>query len=449
MHCFALPLPRGRPGRGRPSAQGGALAQASRNATSPSRAALLHTSRASRRAIVCRRCNCCGSWPSRSERRRAGSSRPASSGSSRSHRSSSSRRSSGDSPACRASSTVTCLHRAASMTQPTGRASSGSTRAASGTPARARPRRTTPATRSRCSTTRPTAAASARRVGPHGASRPRPQRDRRLAPHPRLRQLRRDRLVAGLLRRGRDGGRGARAARRGVGGRDHHVRHGRRLRWRSERGVHRQLAAAKGGAERERIVLTTKTFNPMDERRRPRSRARADPAATRGEPRAARRRGVDLYLAHEMDPATPVADTIGMFEQLVAAERSGPSVAATSTPTGSRRRCAHGRAASGCRTPTRCSTARTSGTVLAALRASTGLGYTPFSPLAGGWLTGKYRRGEEAPAGSRMTLRPEPYAHLRDRARLRRARDLRGGGRRAGHARWRRSRSRGCSPTRR
>ena len=39
-----------------------------------------------------------------------------------------------------------------------------------------------------------------------------------------------------------------------------------------------------------------------------------------------------------------------------------------------------------------------------------GLGYTPFSPLAGGWLTGKYRRGEPLPPGSRMTLRPEPYA---------------------------------------
>ena len=39
-----------------------------------------------------------------------------------------------------------------------------------------------------------------------------------------------------------------------------------------------------------------------------------------------------------------------------------------------------------------------------------GLGFTPFSPLAGGWLTGKYKRAEEPPAGSRMTLRPEPYA---------------------------------------
>ncbi len=43
-----------------------------------------------------------------------------------------------------------------------------------------------------------------------------------------------------------------------------------------------------------------------------------------------------------------------------------------------------------------------------------GLGFTPFSPLAGGWLTGKYRRGEPTPAGSRMAMRPEPYEHLRE-----------------------------------
>jgi aryl-alcohol dehydrogenase-like predicted oxidoreductase len=38
------------------------------------------------------------------------------------------------------------------------------------------------------------------------------------------------------------------------------------------------------------------------------------------------------------------------------------------------------------------------------------VGYLVFSPLAGGWLTGKYRRGQAFPAGSRMTQRPEPYA---------------------------------------
>ena len=43
---------------------------------------------------------------------------------------------------------------------------------------------------------------------------------------------------------------------------------------------------------------------------------------------------------------------------------------------------------------------------------ATGLGYTPYSPLAGGWLTGKYAAAGVYPEGSRMTLRPEPYRHL-------------------------------------
>lgn len=38
-----------------------------------------------------------------------------------------------------------------------------------------------------------------------------------------------------------------------------------------------------------------------------------------------------------------------------------------------------------------------------------GLGFTPFSPLCGGWLTGKYRWQGGYPEGSRMTKRPEPY----------------------------------------
>ena len=43
-----------------------------------------------------------------------------------------------------------------------------------------------------------------------------------------------------------------------------------------------------------------------------------------------------------------------------------------------------------------------------------GLGYEAFGPLAGGWLTGKYRRGGALPAGSRMMMRPEPYRHYDD-----------------------------------
>ena len=38
-----------------------------------------------------------------------------------------------------------------------------------------------------------------------------------------------------------------------------------------------------------------------------------------------------------------------------------------------------------------------------------GLGYEAFGPLAGGWLAGRYRRGEPYPEGSRMTQRPDGY----------------------------------------
>ena len=70
-----------------------------------------------------------------------------------------------------------------------------------------------------------------------------------------------------------------------------------------------------------------------------------------------------------------------------------------------------------------------------------------FSPLAGGWLTGKYRRGEPFPAGSRMTQRPGPYtAFVNDRTfdRLERLAEI---ARRRLDARWRGSRSPGCWPT--
>ena len=51
-----------------------------------------------------------------------------------------------------------------------------------------------------------------------------------------------------------------------------------------------------------------------------------------------------------------------------------------------------------------------------------GIEFQAFSPLAGGWLTGKYSREAPFPAGSRMTLRPGPYAEFVDDERLRIAR---------------------------
>jgi aryl-alcohol dehydrogenase-like predicted oxidoreductase len=47
-----------------------------------------------------------------------------------------------------------------------------------------------------------------------------------------------------------------------------------------------------------------------------------------------------------------------------------------------------------------------------AICAERGLGYTPFSPLAGGVLTGKYKRDRSFPPDSRLALRPEGFDAL-------------------------------------
>lgn len=68
-------------------------------------------------------------------------------------------------------------------------------------------------------------------------------------------------------------------------------------------------------------------------------------------------------------------------------------------------------------------------------------GVTAFGPLAGGWLAGRYRRGEPYPAGSRMPQRPESYRPLEREdtfAALERLDDLAGAraGSMAGLAAW-------------
>ncbi len=41
-----------------------------------------------------------------------------------------------------------------------------------------------------------------------------------------------------------------------------------------------------------------------------------------------------------------------------------------------------------------------------------GIGVIPWGPLAGGFLTGKYKRGQEVPVGTRFFFKPRLYSHL-------------------------------------
>jgi aryl-alcohol dehydrogenase-like predicted oxidoreductase len=169
---------------------------------------------------------------------------------------------------------------------------------------------------------------------------------------------------------------------------------------------------SKGPEVRERIVLATKTFNPMAEGEDSGLSAERIRRQIRGSLTRLGVDGVPLYLAHAMDPDVPVAETIGTFAELVEEGTiqayGGSNVDAAWLEEALR----HGRPAWAQNSYSLLEREDEEEAIKICIR--DGLGYTPYSPLAGGWLTGKYRRGEEPPAGSRMTLRPDPYLHFQD-----------------------------------
>jgi aryl-alcohol dehydrogenase-like predicted oxidoreductase len=117
---------------------------------------------------------------------------------------------------------------------------------------------------------------------------------------------------------------------------------------------------------------------------------------------------VDLYLTHEFDPDVAPARVVETLEQF----RSQGLVRATGV---SNYNAPQLRATleSGHVDAIQNSyslLARGDEDELLPLCAREQVSYTVYSPLAGGWLTGKYRRGAEFPAGSRMTQRPDGYA---------------------------------------
>lgn len=161
----------------------------------------------------------------------------------------------------------------------------------------------------------------------------------------------------------------------------------------------------------EGLVITTKTFAPME--------AGADhglaPERVKRQVESSLGRlgvdRVDLYLTHAWDTEVPIAETAGAFDELAAAGKIGAY--GLSNVDGSQLRDALVAGAFDWVQDSYSLLDREVELEVLPMCAERGLGFTPFSPLAGGWLTGKYRRGAEAPAGSRMTLRPEPYEHLR------------------------------------
>jgi aryl-alcohol dehydrogenase-like predicted oxidoreductase len=160
-----------------------------------------------------------------------------------------------------------------------------------------------------------------------------------------------------------------------------------------------------------RPQITTKTYNPMGAGE---DHGLSHTRVTRQIESSLGRLGVehvDLYLAHEFDPDTPIEETVAMFEGLV--ELGLTRAYGVSNFDGNQLRSVLSIGRPAVVQNSYSLLDRADEWEVLPLCAAFDVAYTPFSPLAGGWLTGKYRRGEPPPPGSRMTLRPEPYEHLR------------------------------------
>jgi aryl-alcohol dehydrogenase-like predicted oxidoreductase len=162
----------------------------------------------------------------------------------------------------------------------------------------------------------------------------------------------------------------------------------------------------------EGLRVTTKTFNPMVEG----GDHGLAPARVRRQVEASLQRlgveRVDLYLAHAWDPDVPVAELAGVFDELVAAGKIA-AFGVSNVDAAQLGEALEAGAFAAVQDSYSLLDREVESDVLP-LCAENSVWFQAFSPLAGGWLTGKYRRDAPAPDGSRMTMRPGPYEHLRD-----------------------------------
>src|SRR5947207_7917347 len=122
---------------------------------------------------------------------------------------------------------------------------------------------------------------------------------------------------------------------------------------------------------------------------------------------------IDLYQAHRPDPTVDLDETLGAMSDLVhqgkirvlGSSTYPAELIAEAQWTAERR----GRERFRCEQPPYSIFARAIETAVLPTCQKYGMGVIPWSPLAGGWLTGKYRRGSDLPSGGRAARVPERF----------------------------------------
>src|SRR5438270_11255872 len=122
---------------------------------------------------------------------------------------------------------------------------------------------------------------------------------------------------------------------------------------------------------------------------------------------------IDLYQAHRPDPTVDIDDTLAALSDLVHQGKvrifgssTYPAELIVEAQWTAERR---GRERFRCEQPPYSIFARGVETAVLPTCERYGMGVIPWSPLAGGWLTGKYRRGSGVPSGGRAARVPDRF----------------------------------------
>jgi aryl-alcohol dehydrogenase-like predicted oxidoreductase len=165
---------------------------------------------------------------------------------------------------------------------------------------------------------------------------------------------------------------------------------------------------------RDDVVLATKVHGSMGDDRNRRGNSRR--WIVREVEDSLRRLGtdwIDLYQIHRPEPDTAIDETLGALTDLVRAGKvryigssTFPAHAIVAAQWTAQRR---GRERFVCEQPPYSMLVRgIEADVLPVCRAH-GMGVIPWSPLAGGWLSGRYRKGTDAPKSTRSERLPQRF----------------------------------------
>ncbi|MYB75856.1 MAG: aldo/keto reductase [Chloroflexi bacterium] len=181
------------------------------------------------------------------------------------------------------------------------------------------------------------------------------------------------------------------------------------------RGYAEEIVGRAIKSRRDKVVLATKVFHPMGDGPNDRGSSRYHiMEQVHASLRRLNTERIDLYQLHRPDPEVPIEETLRTLEDL---RRQGKILYFGTSKFAGWQLCEAlwtsdrlGLAPIVSEQPEYSLVDRSIEAEVLPVTRKYGLGVVPFSPLGGGWLTGKYRRGDTAPADSRFAGRGMDFA---------------------------------------